>query len=107
MRCRHAGRRARRHTRGDSSDAAVGRRPPPARARRLRRIERAGGPGGPVRPPTGIVPLARLVGLIALAIAIVVGFVFWVGACQGKSKHDQYAAYAQKVRSLAASSTAL
>ena len=79
----------------------------PARARRLPRIERTGGPRRPVRPPTGIVPLARLVGLIALAIAIVVGFVFWVGACQGKSKHDQYAAYAQKVRSLAASSTAL
>ena len=79
----------------------------PARARRLPRIERTGGPRRPVRPPTGIVPLARLVGLIAIAIAIVVGFVFWVGACQGKSKHDQYTAYAQKVRSLAASSTAL
>jgi hypothetical protein len=79
----------------------------PARARRLPRMERTGGPRRPVRPPTGIVPLARLVGLIAIAIAIVVGFIFWVGACQGKSKHDQYASYAQKVRSLAASSTAL
>jgi len=79
----------------------------PARARRLPRMERAGGPRRPVRPPTGIVPLARLVGLIAIAIAIVVGFIFWVGACQGKSKHDQYASYSQKVRSLAASSTAL
>ena len=79
----------------------------PARARRLPRMERPGGPRRPVRPPTGIVPLARLVGLIAIAIVIVVGFIFWVGACQGKSKHDQYASYAQKVRSLAASSTAL
>jgi hypothetical protein len=82
----------------------------PARGRRLPRIERSGGPRRPrppMRPPTGIVPLARLVGLIAIAIVIVVGFVFWVGACQGKSKHDTYASYALKVRSIGSSSTAL
>jgi hypothetical protein len=60
-----------------------------------------------MRAPTGLVPLARLVGLIAIAIAVVVALVFWVGACQGKSKHDEYASYASKVRAIAQSSTAL
>jgi hypothetical protein len=76
--------------------------------RRLPRLERPGGRGGgerpprpPMRAPTGLVPLARLVGLIAIAIAIVVGLVFWVGSCQGKSKHDEYATYAEKVRAIA------
>jgi len=61
-----------------------------------------GGDGGrpprsPLRAPTGLVPLARLVGLIALAIAIVIGLVFWISSCQGKSKHDRYASYASDV----------
>jgi hypothetical protein len=76
------------------------------RARRRPRRERSGPPRPPA-PPTGLVPLARLVGLIAIAIAIVVAFVFWVGACQGKSTHDEYASYATKVRTVAASSDAL
>jgi hypothetical protein len=76
------------------------------RPRRRPRRERSGPPRTP-GPPTGIVPLARLVGLIAIAIAIVVAFVFWVGACQGKSTHDQYASYATKVKTVAASSNAL
>src|SRR5437588_10549726 len=77
--------------------------------RRLPRLEMPGGRGGgdrpprpPMRAPTGLVPLARLVGLIAIAIVVVVGLVFWVGSCQGKSKHDEYASYADKVRALAA-----
>jgi hypothetical protein len=68
-----------------------------------------GGRGdGPRRPPrapsTGVVPLARLVGLVAIAIAIVVGLVFWVGSCEGKSKHDEYASYADDMRAVAHSS---
>ena len=78
--------------------------------RRGRRRPQSGG-GGPRRPPmrapTGIVPLARLVGLIAIAIVVVVALVFWVGACQGKSKHDEYAGYASKVRTIAQSSNRL
>jgi hypothetical protein len=80
--------------------------------RRLPRLEMPGGRGGgegggrPPRPPrlpsAGLVPLARLVGLIAIAIVVVVGLVFWVGSCQGKSKHDEYASYAKQVRALAA-----
>ena len=76
------------------------------RPRRRPRRERAGGPRPPA-PPTGLVPLARLVGLIAIAIAVIVAFVFWVGACQGKSTHDEYSTYATKVRTVAASSDAL
>lgn len=76
--------------------------------RRLPRLERGGGRGGgerpprpPMRTPTGLVPLARLVGLIAIAIAIVVGLVFWVGSCQGKSKQSEYTGYADKVQAIA------
>jgi hypothetical protein len=82
--------------------------------RRLPRLERPGGRGGGERPPrpplqtpTGLIPLARLVGLIAIAIVIVVGLVFWVGACQGKSKQGEYTGYADKVRSLATADTKL
>lgn len=81
-------------------------------APRQRRLQRPGSrgprpPRPPMHTPTGLVPLARLVGAIAIAIAIVVAFVFWVGACQGKSKHDEYASYASKVRTIAQSSTRL
>ena len=83
--------------------------------RRLPRLEMPGGGGGggdrpprpPMRTPTGFVPLARLVGLIAIAIVVVIGLVFWVGSCQGKSKHDEYQAYADKVKAIAAADNKL
>jgi len=76
--------------------------------RRAQTGRRGGGPRRPpMRAPTGIVPLARLVGLIAIAIVVVVALVFWIGACQGKSKHDEYAGYVGKVRTLAQSSNRL
>jgi hypothetical protein len=83
--------------------------------RRLPRLEMPGGggrggerpPRPPMRAPTGLVPLARLVGLIAIAIVVVVALVFWIGACQGKSKHDEYASYAQKVNAIAKADTKL
>jgi hypothetical protein len=84
------------------------------RGRRLPRRDRSGNGGSgdgprrpPLRAPTGLVPLARLVGLVAIAIAVVVALVFWVGACQGKSKHDEYASYASNVRAIAQSSQSL
>jgi hypothetical protein len=43
---------------------------------------------------------------VALAIAVVVGLVFWVGSCQGKDKHDEYASYMNSVRAIAQSSAA-
>jgi hypothetical protein len=84
--------------------------------RRLPRLEMPGGgrrgggerpPRPPMRTPTGFMPLARLVGLIAIAIVVVVALVFWIGACQGKSKHDEYASYAQKVTAIAKADSSL
>jgi hypothetical protein len=76
----------------------------PGRARRRMRPPRPGGPRRPAPPPPGAVALARLAGFVALAIAVVVGLVFWVGSCQGKSKHDEYASYMSNLRPLAQSS---
>ena len=81
--------------------------PEPEELRRPRRMPRRGGGSGPrrpVQPPTGAVALARLVGLVAIAIAVVVAFVFWVGACQGKSKQDEYSSYMSRVQAVAQSS---
>jgi hypothetical protein len=76
----------------------------PGRQRRRIRAPRSGGPGRPSPPPPGAVALARLAGLVALAIAVVVGLVFWIGSCQGQSKHDEYKAYMDKVQPIAQSS---
>jgi hypothetical protein len=73
----------------------------PGRQRRRIRPPRPGGPRRPSPPPPGAVALARLAGLVALAIAVVVGLVFWVGSCQGKSKHDAYASYMNDMRPIA------
>ena len=70
----------------------------PDRQRRRMRPRRPRGPRRPAPPPPGAVALARLAGFVALAIAIVVGLVFWVGSCQGKSKHDEYASYMNDLR---------
>jgi hypothetical protein len=77
--------------------------------RRPGRRMRRPGPGGPRRPappPPGAVALTRLAGLVALAIAVVVGLVFWVGSCQGTSKHDEYRSYMDSVNPIAKSSAA-
>jgi hypothetical protein len=76
----------------------------PERQRRRMRPQRPGGPKRPSPPPPGAVALARLAGFVALAIAIVVGLVFWVSSCQGKSTHDQYKSYMAKVQPIAQSS---
>lgn len=76
----------------------------PGRQRRRMRPPRPGGPRRPTPPPPGAVALARLAGFVALAIAIVVGLVFWVGSCQGKSKHDEYASYMNDLRPIALNS---
>jgi hypothetical protein len=78
----------------------------PDRPRRRMRPTRPGGPRRPSPPPPGAVALARLAGFVALAIAVVVGLVFWVGSCQGKSTHDEYASYMNDVRPIAQSSAA-
>jgi len=79
----------------------------PGRQRRRMRPPRAGGPRRPSPPPPGAVALARLAGFVALAIAIVLGLVFWIGSCQGPSTHDEYASYMNDVRPIAQSSAAV
>lgn len=59
------------------------------------------GPRRPGPPPPGTVALARLAGLVALAIVVIVALVFWVGSCQGQSKHDEYASYVDQIQPLA------
>jgi hypothetical protein len=76
----------------------------PGRRRRRVRPTRGGGPRRPAPPPPGTVALARLAGFVALAIAIVVGLVFWVGSCQGPSTHDEYKSYMDSVQPIAQSS---
>ena len=75
----------------------------PRRPRR-RKGSQSGGPRRPSPPPQGAVALTRLAGAVALAIAVVVALVFWVGSCQGQSKHDEYSSYMDSVRPIAQSS---
>lgn len=77
---------------------------PERQRRRMRPQRRPGGPRRPTPPPPGAVALARLAGFVALAIAVVLGLVFWVGSCQGKSTYDQYKSYMDKVQPIAQSS---
>lgn len=76
----------------------------PGSPRRRMRPQRGGGPRRPTQPPQGTVALARLAGFVALAIAVVIGLVFWVDSCQGQSRHDEYAAYMNDIRPIAQSS---
>src|SRR5215467_13383315 len=78
----------------------------PGGSRRRMRRPGTGGPRRPSPPPPGAVTLARLAGFVALAIVVVVGLVFWVGSCQGQSKHDEYASYMNDVRPIAQESAA-
>ena len=44
----------------------------------------------PVRPPTGLTPLLRLIGLISFAILIVLLLVLWVNGCREDKRKDAY-----------------
>jgi type II secretory pathway component PulJ len=65
------------------------------------------GPRPPVRPPAGLTPLLRLIGLISFAILIVVLLVFWVNSCREDQRKDSYRNYMQKVNTVAQRSEAL
>jgi hypothetical protein len=71
---------------------------------------RARPPGGPPRRPhegPQIPPTARLVGLIAFGILIIVLFVLWVQSCSGSSKKSSFDHYFGKVQPLAVDSNRL
>jgi hypothetical protein len=72
------------------------------------RAQRPGGPPPPQRQgPGGIPPTARLAGLIAFAILIIVLLVLWVQSCSGTSTHSSYKNYLGKVQQLATDSNRL
>jgi virulence-associated protein VagC len=59
------------------------------------------GPRPPIRPPAGVTPLLRLIGLIAFAILVVVLLVFAVDSCRGSQKRDTYEDYMGEVDEVA------
>jgi virulence-associated protein VagC len=59
------------------------------------------GPRPPIRPPAGVTPLLRLIGLIAFAILVVVLLVFAVDSCRGSQKRDTYEDYTGEVEEVA------
>ena len=63
------------------------------------------GPRRPSGPPSGLTPILRLVGLIALAILVVVLLVFWIQGCQNDAKAKAYRDYMQDVSAVAKAST--
>ena len=68
------------------------------RPARRRMAPRGSGPRRPASPPSGTVGLARLAGLVALAIAIVVGLAVWIG---GHGSHAGYSSYLNSMRPIA------
>ena len=66
-----------------------------------------GGPRRPVRPPQGLTPLLRLVGLIAFAILIVVLLFYAIQGCQSSSKRSKYENYMKKTGELGSRSAGL
>ena len=65
------------------------------------------GPRPPVRPPTGLTPLLRLIGLISFAILIVLLLVVWVNGCREDQRKDAYRDYVQQVDEYATESQRL
>ena len=65
------------------------------------------GPRPPVRPPAGLTPLLRLIGLISFAILVVLLLVFWVNSCREDRRKDAYRDYVEDMSTVAADSEAL
>jgi hypothetical protein len=65
------------------------------------------GPRPPVRPPTGLTPLLRLVGLISFAILIVLLLIVWVNGCREDQRKNTYKHYVENVQSYATQSQRL
>ena len=79
----------------------TGERPPaPGRPR----LQRPGGPPKQRQGPGGIPPTARLAGLIAFGILIIVLLVLWVQSCSGTSTRTSYKNYLGKIAQLAVDS---
>ena len=67
-----------------------------------RRPARESAPRRPgVRPPSGFVPLARLLGLVAFLVVGVLVLVFVIQGCRERGREDAYRAYMDDVRVIA------
>lgn len=76
--------------------------PATTEAQSTRPARRGGRP--PMRPPAGVTPLLRLIGLIAFAILVVVLLVFAVQSCRGSQKRETYESYMEDVDEVATQS---
>jgi len=77
---------------------------PPPRVRLPGRGSRP--PRRPAGPPKGAAPLLRLLALVAIAVAVLLGFGLLIKSCASSSKHDAYAHYMDNVDTIAKQSTA-
>ena len=68
----------------------------PRRGARVSTPRRSG-----IRPPSGFVPLARLLGLVAFLVVGVVVLVFVIQGCRERGREDAYRAYMDDVRVVA------
>jgi hypothetical protein len=72
------------------------------------RLPRRGGSGGNKRrvagPPRGLTPFLRLLGAVAILVAILVFFGLAIQSCASTSTHDQYASYMADASKIAKSS---
>ncbi|MGH3049200.1 MAG: CARDB domain-containing protein [Gaiellaceae bacterium] len=68
------------------------------------RMPRRAGPRRPAGPGRGVTPLLRLLGAIGIVVAVLVFFGLLIQSCASTSKHDAYAAYMDKVATIARSS---
>jgi hypothetical protein len=66
-----------------------------------------GGPRGPSRPPAGMVPILRLIGLVAVAIAAVVVLVLVIQGCRDSGREEAYRGYVDDMRVVARGSAAI
>ncbi len=76
--------------------------PATTEAQSTRPSRRGGRP--PIRPPAGVTPMLRLIGLIGFAILVVVLLVFAVQSCRGSQKQDTYESYMGDVGEVATQS---
>jgi hypothetical protein len=72
------------------------------------RLPRRGGSGTrpPGARPHGLTPALRLLALVAILVALFVFFGLVIQSCASTSKHDRYANYMDKMRTIAVSSQA-
>jgi hypothetical protein len=72
------------------------------------RLPRRGGRGTrpPAATPHGLTPALRLLALVAILVALFVIFGLVIQSCTSTSKHDRYAHYMEKMRTIASASQA-